>query len=98
MIEYDSDAQELERMMATVDGGSNPEKGDGAEQKAPSNVIGQTESCDPTSQIEVLGEAVLLKDTSDVEVLGDAVPPEDTSRSVPLTKKPVYSEWQESAR
>ena len=30
MIEYDSDAEELERMMAVVNGGSNPEEGDGA--------------------------------------------------------------------
>ena len=48
--DYDSDAEELERMMATVGGGSNPEKGDKAEQEASLS--------DPTSEIKVLGEAV----------------------------------------
>ena len=28
MIEYDSNAEELERMMATMGGGFNPEEGD----------------------------------------------------------------------
>ena len=39
MIEYDSDAEELERMMTTVGGGSNPEEGDN-EQKAPPSGMG----------------------------------------------------------
>ena len=75
--------------MPAVGGGSNPEEGDIAEQEGPPSVIGQPESRDPTSEIEVLGVAMLPEDTSDVEVLGEAVPPEDTSGSVPPAEKPV---------
>ena len=37
MIKYDSDAEELEKMIAAVGGGSNPEEGDRAEQESPSH-------------------------------------------------------------
>jgi len=67
-IEYDSDVEELERMMVAVGGGSILEKEGGAGQEAPPSVIGQTESHDLTSEIKVLGETV---------------PPEDTSESCP---------------
>jgi len=33
MIKYDSNAEKLEKMMAIVGEGSNPEEGDGAEQE-----------------------------------------------------------------
>ena len=36
-IDYDSNIEELERMMVAVSGGSNSKEGDGAEQKAPPN-------------------------------------------------------------
>jgi len=39
-IDYDSNAEELERMMTVVGGGSNPEERDGAEQEAPPSVMG----------------------------------------------------------
>jgi len=89
MIEYDSGAEKLERMVAAVGGGSNPEEGDGAEQETPPNVMGQSESRDPTSKIEVLGVAMLPENTSDVEVLGKVVLPEDTSGSLPPTEEPI---------
>ena len=40
-IDYNFEAEELERMMAAVGGDSNPEDGDGAEQEAPLSVMGQ---------------------------------------------------------
>ena len=58
MIEYEFDAKELEKMMAAVDGGSNPEEGDGPEQEAPPSVMGQPESRDPAYEIKVLGEVM----------------------------------------
>ena len=60
MIEYDSDAKELEWMMAAVGGGFNPQEEDGTEKEAPPSVMGQPEFRDSTSEIKVLGEAVLL--------------------------------------
>ena len=38
-INYDSDAEELERMIVTIEG-SNPEEGDGVEKEAPPSVMG----------------------------------------------------------
>ena len=69
MIEYDSDAKELERMMATVGGYSNPGEGDGVKREAPPNVMGQPISREPTTKIEILKVAMLPMDTSNVEVL-----------------------------
>jgi len=77
MIEYDSDTEKLERMMTALGGGCNLEEGDGAKQVGPPSVMGQRESCDPTSETEVLGLAMLPEDTSYVEVLGEAVPPDE---------------------
>ena len=54
MIEYDSNAEELERMIAVVGGGSNPDEGDRARQEAPPSVLRHPKSRDPTSEIEVL--------------------------------------------
>ena len=40
MIEYNSDAEELEKVMVAVGGDSNPKEGDTAKQKAPPSVMG----------------------------------------------------------
>ena len=50
-ITYDSDAEELERTMASVGGGYNPKKGDGARQEASPSVLGKPESHDPLDSI-----------------------------------------------
>ena len=89
MIECDSDAEELERMMAVVGGCFNPKAGNGVEQEATSSVMGQLESRDPTSEIEVLGEVMPPEDTSKVVVLGEAVPPKDTSGYMPSAEELV---------
>jgi len=57
MIEYDSNTEKLEMMMVAVGRGSNSEEGDRAKQEAPPGVMGQPESRDLTSEIEVLGVA-----------------------------------------
>ena len=91
MNEYDSGAEELERMMAAVGGGSNPEEGDRAEQEAPPSVMGAAKVLDPTSEIKVLGVAMLPEDHSYVEVLGEAVSSWDTFNLYPRLRSP-YSE------
>ena len=63
MIKYDSDAEELERLMIAVGRGSNPQEEYGTEQEAPSSVIGQPESRDLTSEIEVLEGVMPSEDT-----------------------------------
>ena len=65
MIEYNSDAEELGRMMVAVGGGSNFERGGGAEPEAPSSVIRQPKSWDPTLEVKVLREVVLPADASE---------------------------------
>ena len=89
MIEYDSNTEKLERMMVVVGGDANPEEGVKAEHKAPPSVMGQPESRDPISEIEVLRKVMYPEDTSKVVVLREAVPLEDTYRSVLSVEEPI---------
>lgn len=50
-VDYCSNAEELDRMMAAKGGGSNPKVGDGVEQKTVPSPSGQPESYDPVSSV-----------------------------------------------
>ena len=67
-VDYDSDAEELDRMMVATGRGSNPEVGDGVGQEIVPSPLGQLESYDFLGSVRPV-EALISDPSSEVEII-----------------------------
>jgi len=84
-VDYDFDAEKLERMMAATGRGFNLELGGRVGQETVPSPSGQPKSRDSLGSVHPM-EVLILDSSSEVEVLGEMVFPEDASVIIPPTE------------